>query len=393
MSESWSNWSGSVTCQPSDIATPEDEAAVVELVRRAADAGQHVRVAGSGHSFLPLCATGDVLVSLDALAGIESVDCDQCEATILAGTKLHALGEALWQHGLALVNQGDIDRQSLAGAISTGTHGTGRSLNSLSTQVVGLRIVTGKGELLDVSLDSDPDTMAAARVSLGALGVTTAVRMRLMPAYRLHERLWQEPIAECLGRLDERIAATRHFEFFWYSATDLAHAKALDPTDREPEEMADTPGGRIDRSYRVFPTSRENRFNEMEYSVPAEQGRECFAAIRDLMRTRHAQVAWPVEYRTLAADSIDLSTAQGRETVAISIHQAADLDHRSFFADAEAIFRTHGGRPHWAKMHSLSAAELAPLYPQWGHFQAIRRKLDPHGIFMNDHLKQLFEAE
>ncbi|MEX2113175.1 MAG: D-arabinono-1,4-lactone oxidase [Pirellulales bacterium] len=393
MSESWNNWSGSVTCRPRQIAAPDSEAAVVELVRRAAEAGQCVRVAGSGHSFLPLCATDEVLVSLDALAGIESVDRDKCEATIRAGTKLHALGESLWQHGLALANQGDIDRQSLAGAIATGTHGTGRTLGSLSTQVVGLRIVTGNGDLLDVALDDDPDTMAAARVSLGALGVTTAIRMRLMPAYRLHERLWQEPIEECLARLDERIAATRHFEFFWYSATDLAHAKALDPTDREPEEMADTPGGRIDRSYRVFPTSRENRFNEMEYSVPAEEGRDCFAAIRDLMRTRHAHVTWPVEYRTLAADAIDLSTAEGRETVAISIHQAAELDHREFFADAEPIFRHHGGRPHWAKLHTLSAVELAPLYPQWGHFQAIRRKLDPRGIFMNDHLKQLFEAE
>jgi FAD/FMN-containing dehydrogenase len=393
MTNTWSNWSGSVTCQPRQIAMPQSEADVAALVQQAADMRQVVRVTGSGHSFLPLCATDDVLVSLDHLAGVESVNRERLEATVFAGTKLHALGEPLSAHGLALANQGDIDRQSLAGAISTGTHGTGRSLGSLSTQVVGLRIVTADGELLDLSLDRDPDIMAAARVSLGALGVTTAIRLRLVPAYRLHEKLWQEPIEECLARLDERIAATRHFEFFWYQATDLTHAKALDSTDRAPDELTDRPGERIDHSYAIFPTSRENRFNEMEYSVPAEQGPVCFRAIRELMRTRHAHVTWPVEYRTLAADEIDLSTSQGRETVTLSIHQSNTQEHRAFFADAEAIFRHHQGRPHWAKMHSLRAAELAPLYPRWEYFQNVRRKLDPRGMFMNDHLKRLFEAE
>ena len=254
MTNTWSNWSGSVTCQPRQIALPDSEAAVAALVKQAADARQVVRVTGSGHSFLPLCATDDVLVSLDQLAGIESVDRERLEATVFAGTKLHALGEPLAAHGMALANQGDIDRQSLAGAISTGTHGTGRSLGSLSTQVVGLRIVTADSQLLDVSFDRDSDAMAAVRVSLGALGVTTAIRLRLVPAYRLHEKLWQEPIEECLDRLDERIAATRHFEFFWYQATDLVHAKALDPTDQPPDELPDMPGERIDHSYVVFPT-------------------------------------------------------------------------------------------------------------------------------------------
>lgn len=404
MTNTWSNWSGSVTCQPRQIAMPISEAAVAELVKQAARAGQVVRVTGSGHSFLPLCATDDVLISLDNLAGIESADRERLEATIFAGTKLHALGEPLAAHGMALANQGDIDRQSLAGAVSTGTHGTGPTLGSFSTQVVGLRIVTAEGELLELDLDRDADVMAAARTSLGALGVTTAIRLRVLPAYRLHEKLWQEPIDECLARLDERIAATRHFEFFWYQATDLAHAKSLHPTDQPPDklpratsepsgELANTPGERIDHSYRVFPSSRENRFNEMEYSVPAEQGPACFREIRELMRTRHPHVTWPVEYRTLAADEIDLSTSQGRETVTLSIHQANTLEHRAFFADAEVIFRRHDGRPHWAKMHSLTAAELAPLYPRWDHFQTIRRQLDPGGVFMNEHLKQIFERE
>jgi FAD/FMN-containing dehydrogenase len=390
MIESWSNWSGSVACRPRRIELPAGEAEVAAIVRTAASEDQTVRVCGSGHSFQPLCATNDVLISLDALAGIESADSKKLEATILAGTKIHDLGEPLRQHAMALANQGDIDVQSLAGAISTGTHGTGRTLGNLSTQAVAFRLVTAEGETLECSADDDPELLSAVQVSLGALGVVTAIRLRLLPAYRLHERMWQEPIEVCLDRLDERIGGHHHFEFFWYPAADLAHAKALDPTQAEPDDMPNVEGQRIDHSDCIFPTVRENRFNEMEYSLPAEEGPSCFREIRELMRNQHGGVTWPVEYRTIAADRIDLSPAYGRETIAISIHQAADLDHRPFFADAEPIFRAHGGRPHWGKIHSLRAADLSQLYPRWSQFQSIRQQLDPGGRFLNDHLRQLF---
>jgi FAD/FMN-containing dehydrogenase len=324
---------------------------------------------------------------------------------IRAGTKLHDLGEPLRTHRLALENQGDVDVQALAGAVSTGTHGTGPALGSISTQVVGMRLVVGDGRVFECSRDSDPDMFSALGVSLGACGVVTAIRMRLLPAYNLRERVWREPIADCLARLDERIAATRHFEFFWYPATDLALMKTLEPTLAEPSPRRAIDGGfaaspldgvegeRIDCNYRIFPTVRNVRFNEMEYAVPAEAGPECFGAIRKLMRERHSSVTWPIEYRTVAADALDLSPNHGRATVAISIHQAADLDHRAFFADAEPIFRAHNGRPHWGKMHSLTASELAPLYPRWSHFQQVRQQLDPTGVFLNEHLRRLFFGE
>jgi FAD/FMN-containing dehydrogenase len=389
MSPTWSNWSGSVECAPARFVQPASEQEVAEVVRQAARENRTVRVCGSGHSFVPLCATDDVLISLDRLAGIESVDETRREATIRAGSKLHDIGEPLREHGLALENQGDVDVQALAGAVSTGTHGTGRALGSISTQVAALRLITAEGKTLDIAAD-DEALLAAARVSLGALGVLVAIRMRLVPAYRLHEKLWQEPIDECLARLDERIAATRHYEFFWYPRTDLAHCKALDPTDAPPDELSGIEGERIDHSYRVFPTVRENRFNEMEYAVPAEQGPACFTAIRRLMLDKHPDVTWPIEYRTVAADANDLSPNFGRPTIALSIHQAIQLDHRAFFADAEPIFRAHGGRPHWGKMHSLRAAELAPLYPRFDHFCRLREQLDPQGRFLNAHLKSLF---
>jgi FAD/FMN-containing dehydrogenase len=387
----WTNWSGSVRCAPRQLATPASQEELCELVRRAAEDGLTIRTAGSGHSFTPLCASDGLMVSLDRMQGIESVDRDTLQATIRAGTKIHDLGEPLAAAGMALANQGDVDVQALAGAISTGTHGTGGSLGNLSSQVVGLRIVDSKGCVRDYGA-GDLDGLAAARVSLGMLGIVTAVRLQLVPAYRLHERLWREPIEECLARLDERIAATRHYEFFWYQATDLAHSKSLQPTDAAPDPMPTRDDERIDHSFRVFPTVRENRFNEMEYALPAAAGPVCFREIRKLMRERHAEITWPVEYRTVAADDAWLSPCQGRETVTLSIHQGAQLPYERFFADAEVIFRRYDGRPHWGKIHSQVAEPLRAHYPRFDDFRALRSEVDPTGMFVNDYLRKVFEA-
>ncbi len=402
MAFEWSNWSGLVRCLPKQLLAPASQDEVVAIVRQAAAAAQTVRVTGSGHSFTPLCASDDVLLSLDQLSGIESIDAPGRRAWIRAGSKIHDLGGPLAEHGLALENQGDVDVQAIAGAVSTGTHGTGPTLGSISTQVDGLRIVTASGDLLDCSREIDAEVFRAAQVSLGSLGVVTAVRMRLLPVYRLHEKVRREPLDECLASLDERIGANRHFEFFWYPTDDQAFTKTLNPTDRPATQPADSGDSadaaglssaereRVDDSWRIFPTVRENRFNEMEYSVPAERGVECFLEVRELMRRKHTQVAWPVEYRTVAADEIFISPAQGRATVAISIHQAAELPHAAFFDDAEKIFRRHQGRPHWAKLHSLACRELAELYPHWERFQVVRTRLDPADRFLNPHLRRLF---
>jgi FAD/FMN-containing dehydrogenase len=225
------------------------------------------------------------------------------------------------------------------------------------------------------------------------------VRLKLLPLYRLHELVRREPIGDCLAKLDERIAANRHFEFFWYSAGDVAVTKTLNPTDRPPSdtqgpttssELSSPDRERVDDSWRVFPTVRENKFNEMEYSVPAEQGVACFLELRELMRHKYSDVAWPIEFRTQAADDILISAAHGRATVAISIHQAAHLSHEAFFGDAENVFRRHDGRPHWAKLHSLACRDLAPLYPAWQRFQSVRSRIDPQGRFLNEHLRRLF---
>jgi FAD/FMN-containing dehydrogenase len=389
----WTNWSGAISSSPRRIVRPRDEDELAVAVAESARRGEVVRVAGSGHSFVPLCdASGGTLVSLENLSGVIAVDAAAGEATVWAGTRIFELGEPLRAAGFAMTTMGDIDRQAIAGAIATGTHGTGFAVQSIPNQVVGLRLVAGGGEVRELRLEgAGADVMRAARVSLGALGVMSQVRLRLVPAFRLHERTWFEAPDECMARLDERIHATRHFEFFWMPVKDACFMKTLQPTEREVDPMPDRKGERIDWSDRVFPSERNVKFNEIEFSMAAEHGPACFAELRALMLGRFkGEVEWPLEYRTVAPDDVHLSPAFGRWTVSISAHQGAELPHLPFFREVEAVFRAHGARPHWGKWHSHRAAELRALYPRWADFQRVRGAMDPAGTFLNDYLRGLF---
>jgi len=401
MATLWKNWAGNVECAPTQIVSPTSETAIAALIT-AQPMGGTVRVAGTGHSFTPLCATNGTLLSLDAMQGVIATDPPARTATIWAGTKLSHVGGPLLAVGLAMANMGDIDTQALGGAVGTGTHGTGQTLGSISTQVTNLRLVLASGDMLDCSPEHEPTLFHAAQVSLGALGVLTRITLRTLTAYRLHERTWPASFAECMAQLPVLIAENRHFEFFWSPNEDMCAMKTLNPTTEAlvaEKHPAPTAVGRmarylgperIDWSYRIFPSRRTVKFVEMEFAVPAARGPDCLREIRAMMRTRHPDVLWPVEYRTLQRDDIPLSPAFGRETVTISIHQAAALPFQEFFANAEAIFRNHHGRPHWGKMHSHTARDLRDLYPQWDAFLAVRARVDPEGRFLNAHLREIF---
>ena len=386
----WQNWAGNVTCEPYEIVCPRSEAEIVEVIARAEAGSRTVRVAGSGHSFTALIATDGIVLDLSKMSGIARFEPEHGRAWVRAGTKLSALGEPLFAEGFAMENLGDVDVQAVGGALATGTHGTGRELPNLSARVSGLRILRADGELRSLREYADPEALRAARVSLGALGIITAARIDLVPAYRLHERIERLPMDAVLESLEERIAATRHFEFFWYPQADRVEAKSLHPTDEPENELPELLGERIGWSHRILPSLRELRFTEMEYSVPAEAGRECFLAVRERLRTRHPDVAWPVEYRTLRADDAWLSTARGRETVTISVHQDGRHPYQAFFADVEPIFAEHAGRPHWGKVHTLDRKQLAPVVPGLDEFAALRWEWDPEGRFLNDHLARIF---
>ena len=388
----WSNWSGLVRSAPQRLLRPGTEDDVARAVADARHDGLGVRVAGAGHSFTALVATDDVILDLGELRGISAVGDAEglpAEVELWAGTPIHEIGPALHPHGVALVNQGDIDRQAVAGACGTGTHGTGPTLTSFSGAVTGATVVVDGGEVVRCDATTEPGLFGATRLSLGGVGVVTRLRLAVRPSYRLHEREWSEPVDVTLERLEERIAATRHYEFFWFPGSDLAWCKSLDETDAEPDDMPDVEGERIGHSWAIFPSERDDRFNEMEYAVPAAQGPACFAALRELYASRHPDTTWPIEYRTQAADDVWLSPANGRATVTLSIHEPVDRDHEPLFRDAEEVFRSFDGRPHWGKLSYLTPVERRATTVGWDEWWTARDAIDPDGRFLNPHLRAL----
>ncbi len=384
---SWFNWSGRQRAQPRDLHFVRSEEDLAALVREATRSGYGARAAGAGHSHAPLVPGDGVIVDMSGLSGVVAVDPGACTARVRAGTPIHSLGRPLHDAGLALINQGDIDRQSIAGACATGTHGTGAALQNLSAAVSGARLVLASGEVVECGPDRVPDLWQAARLGLGAVGIATELTLAVRNAYRLEERGWTEPLESLQSRLGELELATRHFEFFWYPEDDRAVAKSIDETDREPEYPLADEGSRCAWSYEVLPNHRPHRHTEMEYAIPSRHGPECLAAIRALIRREFPDLRWPVEYRTLATDDVWLSPAYGRATVTISVHQDVREDEQRYFRACEEIFLHYEGRPHWGKVHYLAGRRLESLYPCWSRWWAVRDAVDPEGTFLNDYLR------
>ncbi len=416
----WRNWSGGLVCQPSGRFSPGSEA---ELSEYLATTSGVVRPVGAGHSFSPLVPTDGHLLVIDQLSGMLDHDPATLQATFAAGTRLGDMGPALDAAGQAMLNLPDIDRQTLAGATATATHGTGIQFTCLSGFVQQLRLITPAGEVLDVG--PGDELFDAARVSLGALGIITRMTLQNRSPYRLKARNWVAPIEEVLETFDEQAAAHRHFEMFPLTHSDYALTLSIDETDEpinnpppSPEEEAAfgeamaywmtvpprerlpmvnglaeqiEPTEAVDASYKILSNIRNGRFNEMEYSVPLEAGADCLREILKTILEKEVDVVFPLEYRYVRRDDTMLSMSSGHEDhAAISIHRTAFEDYRPYFDLIEPIFWKYGGRPHWGKVHSLGAAELSKLYPRFKEFQAIREALDPQGRMLNDHLRKVF---
>jgi FAD-linked oxidoreductase len=406
-----------------------------ELSAALRDGVAPVRVVGAGHSFGPLFETQGSLVSLDALQGVRSIDIDRLTATVRAGSRIHELGRPLFEAGVALINQGDIDRQSIGGAVGTGTHGTGPTLGSLSSELRAFRLVTAEGQTLDCSPTSNPDIWAAGGVSFGSLGVMSELTLSVRRSYKLRERQWLMPQEQCWRELPQHRDASRHFELFCFPHSDLVLAKSLSETD-EPcappltasqlQERGESFGleqhgfafcaelgrlvpalsgavqrfftsvatvgyrERVGYSHEIFPSPRGVKFNELEYVVPASDGVDCVRELAEAIRGRKMLGIYPLEMRFIKADDGWLSPFYQRDAVSISVHQYYKQPHGELFGLAEAIFARYGGRPHWGKMHNLKAADLARLYPRFDEYRALRRRLDPQGKLLNAHLRTIF---
>lgn len=424
----WGNWSGTVSCAVR-VAAPATVAELQEVVAGAAARGERVKPIGAGHSFTAIGATDGTQLRLHRLAGIVHADRATGLVEVLAGTRLRALSESLWRLGLALTNLGDIDVQTVAGAISTGTHGTGLRFGGLATQVRRLRFVLADGSLLTVDAESEPDVFAAARVGLGALGVLASVTLQCEPAYALAAEESPAALDDVLADLDDLVLGNDHYEFYWFPHTRRVLTKrnnrVLPGTELRPlgrtrawfdDELLSNgvfervnrvttrfPGlvptanrvaagalgrrGYIDRSYRVFASPRRVVFREMEYAVPRAGVPELLAGIERHLERSGAAIGFPVEVRFAAADDIWLSTAYGRESGYVAVHQYHRRDHETYFRGVERIARDLGGRPHWGKLHYRDAASLREVYPRFDDFLAVRDKLDPQRTFGNDYLR------
>lgn len=398
----WQNWSGRQTASPTEVLKPSSDADLVAAVGSARKAGCTIRAVGASHSHSRVAAPDGLLVETDQMQGLVGtaslVEADGASpvATFRSGTRIFQMGEPLYQRGLALINQGDIDKQSIAGAIATGTHGTGSELGNISTAVKAVRIVLANGEVTHCDADTEPDLFEVARHSLGAVGLVTEVDLRVRPRYMLHERQWVATIDDVMPRIEELVAATRHFEFFWAPDRDLFACKSLaevssgpapDGASPEPEQLEKRE--RLGWSHKIISSVRDDLHTEMEYAVPAEAGPACFAELRDMIQSRFPELQWPLEYRTLAADDLLVSAAGARATVTISAHQDVTLDDRPLFTACEEIFRRYEGRPHWGKVHYQTGAELAELYPGYRRWWELRDHYDPDGMFVTADLEQL----
>jgi FAD/FMN-containing dehydrogenase len=396
MAEEWCNWSGSLRFVPAHSATPADEAELATLIKRTAEEGGRLRVVGSGHSSSPLVKTGGTLVSLEKFTGLLAHDRGAGLATLAAGTTLKEANSALLEVGLAFPNLGDVDYQTVAGIVGTGTHGTGARLRVISDSLRGVRLLTGQGEMLEISEEQDADFLRAARVSLGALGIFTALTFKLPEATRLRRREWCTHLDDCLQHLEELVAGHRHFDFYWYPRSDLVKLRTVEEAEGEPTaipyaRLVEEETGFIGQ---ILPQERNIRFDEMEYWLPAAAGPACFREVRRLTMEKHRQrVGWRTLYRTVAGDDALLSPSAGAAAVTISLHQNNVLPFEDYFQAMEPVFRAYGGRPHWGKKSYLPAERIGSLYPQQQRFEVLRRRIDPHGTFLNPYLTDLLKAK
>ncbi|MBO6820821.1 MAG: FAD-binding protein [Pseudomonadales bacterium] len=388
----WNNWSGRHRVELDSLRFVRREEDAAAFVAEYAATGKTIRVAGSGHSHAPVVVNEEAILDVSGLSGLVSVDQDTKTAWMRAGSTIYSLGIQLHEHGLALRNQGDIDRQQVGGVIATGTHGTGRNLKNISGSVKGVKLILADGSFVNCSAEENADLFQVARLSVGSVGVITQVEMVLNPSRVLQESGVPMSYDEVAPRIPELIENNERWEFFWFPRNDQTVTKSINPSDEPPSYPLAEEGGRRAFSFEVLPNHRSVPHTEMEYSIPAESGPECFARIRELIHSKFPEVQWPVEYRTIAEDDIWLSMAFGRPTVSISVHQDVRLDEEPYYRACEEIFLSYGGRPHWGKVHYLSADQFAAIYPHWGDWWRVRDQYDQNGVFLNEHFRSLRPA-
>lgn len=423
----WKNWAENVICNPEQILKPSSEEEIISIIQTAAKNEKSIRMVGNGHSFSGLVETDSIIVALDNWGGLINVEGQV--ATVKAGSNIKFLGEELYQNGLAQENLGDIDVQSIAGAISTGTHGTGVEFGNLATQVEEMTFINAKGERITCSESQNHDIFKAAQVSLGSMGVITQIKLKCLPKYILELRNVKSNITDTLAKLEQYKKENRNFEFYYFPYTETVQLKISNVTETEPKEggilqylndivlengafklfseisriipsqsrnVSKLVGAFVGESkrntwsHRVYATSRLVRFTEMEYNIPDAAFEECILEVKKKIEDTRYDLHFPIECRFVKGDDIWMSPAYERDSAYIAVHMYKGMPYKKYLSDMEAIFKKYDGRPHWGKLHYQTADSLRAIYPKWDDFHAIRKEMDPNGMFLNQHLRRVF---
>ena len=423
----WRNWAGSVVAHPNVVATPSSVEELQEIVASTAP-GRRIRMAGSGHSFTPIAASNDVLLLPSDCGDGIGIDGVRRIARVPAGMVLHEVNQRLHAAGFALANMGDITAQTMAGSISTSTHGTGLAFTGLAGQVAGFGLVTADGGHLECSPGSNADVFELGRVGLGSLGILTYVDMHIVDAFRL--RAVEEPrrLRDVLDGFDSIVEGNDHFEFYWVPHTKWALTKTNTRTQDHlrPRSAASKwwnktfmenyafgavcatgrlipaliprlatalpSSGRqefVEDSHAVFATRRLVKFHEMEYSIPRDRVVEALNRIVEMVERSGLRISFPVEVRVTGADDVPLSTSYGRESAYIAVHMYKGMAYEDYFRRVEEILLPMAGRPHWGKIHFQSASTLRAQYPRFDDFRTLRNRLDPEGRFLNEYVQRV----
>lgn len=407
-SKTWTNWGGNESCTPALTVRPRSEDELIDAVRYAAHERINVRVAGAGHSFTPIVTTGGMMLDLSALQQVTGIDTATRRVRALGGTVISAFGEQLWNKGLSLGNQGDIDKQAIAGAVSTATHGSGSALGSFSSTVTWVRLLTASGDIIEID-ESDLRRLRAARVAVGTLGVILEIELQAVEAYQLRERITYETTDELLANWDRNSAESRHFSFLWCQAPESpalyelpwpeglsvpgrAYTKRYwSETATHSHDLVEEEGGRRGPAYRIYPGGMEIPFHELEYYVSADRAKDAWIALKDLILNEHPDQLYPIETRWTQGDDAFISPFYKDDKVSLSVSGAPGTNHWPYLRAVDELLQGYDATCHWGKIHFLTRERLESLYPELDEFLAVRRELDPSGLFLNDHTRALFE--
>lgn len=398
----WTNWVGNQSFAPREVIPVADEEEVQDQVARAAAAGRRVRTYGTGHSFTPIVET-DVLLDTSSMRGISRVDVERQQVSAGPKTTIRDFGEPLWQHGLALANQGDIDTQAIAGVIATATHGSGRRLGSFSSALAGAKVVDGQGNRIEISATSQPDLLPALQTSIGLLGIMTEVTISVVPAYELWARTDVMHFDQMIESFESDVEDFRHYGFFWMPTDASARLYNLEgagaddcvvkryrevPVGTSREDLG--PHERVGRSYEIYPMVYDPNFHEVEYFLPIEDSKEVLRSMRELMLRWLPLSVYPLEIRVVGGEQAWMSPNYERDNLVVSISGQPGTDYWPYLRACDDLFAEFGGRPHWGKLHFMTRERVASLFPRYDDFVSVRRRLDPAGTFLNEHLEALF---